>query len=146
MPTYSGPWDADRVAEFLEETVVPVRLACSTPSDRLWLLSLWFTYRERALWCATPRSASVVEFVESDGHVAFEVSTNDVPYRGVRGNGTATVEPDGDPLLRDLLDRYLGGTDSPLARRLLGRDRDEVAIRIDPERVASWDFTDRMEA
>lgn len=147
MATYRGPWDADAVASFLDETVVPLRLACTTPTDRLWILSLWFRYRDEALWCATPRSADVVDFLERDGHVAFEVSTNDVPYRGVRGNGQVTVESDSEKgLLTDLLERYLGGTDSPLARRLLDPDREEVRLRIDPDRIASWDFSERMPA
>jgi hypothetical protein len=43
-----------------------------------------------------------------------------------------------------LLDRYLGGRDSPLARRLLADAADEVAIRVMPTWLASWDYTERM--
>jgi hypothetical protein len=43
-----------------------------------------------------------------------------------------------------LLDRCLGGRDSPLARRLLADAADEVAIRVVPTRLASWDYTERM--
>ena len=98
-----------------------------------------------ALRCATSRDADVVRYLESNDGVAFEVSTNEPPYRGVRGNGTATLVPDrGKALLRSLLDRYLGGTDSALARRLLDPEREEVEIRVDPGRVHSWDYAGRM--
>jgi hypothetical protein len=149
MPRYTGAWDADAAAAFLSETTVPLRLACLTPRERLWMLSLWFRWTdddgEPALWCATSAGADVVSYLESSDEVAFEVSTNDPPYRGVRGNGTATLEPDPDKeLLESLIVRYLGDTDSDLARGLLAGDREEVRIRIEPRTLYSWDFSDRM--
>jgi nitroimidazol reductase NimA-like FMN-containing flavoprotein (pyridoxamine 5'-phosphate oxidase superfamily) len=147
MPTYTGAWDREGVAAFLSDVRVPVRLACRTPGGGLWMLSLWYRFEADAerFVCATAATADVVEYLRADPGVAVEVSTNDPPYRGVRGNGRATITADAEKaVLRDLLERYLGGTDSPLARRLLDPEREEVTIRIDPDRLYSWDFTDRM--
>lgn len=141
----SGAWDAVETERFLERTAVPLRVACRTPNDEPWMLSLWYLYRDGALHCATGADADVVRYLRHDDRVAFEVSTNDPPYSGVRGNGTATVESDaGKSLLRELIERYLGGTNSTLASRLLSPEREEVRIRIDPTRLYTWDFTDRM--
>ena len=97
------------------------------------------------LRCPTSADAAVVEYLRNDPEVAFEVSTNDPPYKGVRGRGTASIEPDVDKtLLRSLFERYLGGTDNDLGAFLLDPDREEVRIRIAPERLHSWDFTERM--
>lgn len=64
---------------------------------------------------------------------------------GVRGSETVTLDLDEDKtLLRNPLDRYLGGTDSELADALLDESRAEVVIRIDPDRLYAWDFSDRM--
>ncbi len=140
-----GSLSRSELETLLETTAVPVRLACHRPDDSLWMLSLWFRYREETIECATAASADVVAFLERDPAVAFEVSTNDPPYRGVRGNGTATVEPDPEKaVLRKLLERYLETTDGPLARRLLSDDRDEVTISIDLETVYGWDYSGRM--
>jgi nitroimidazol reductase NimA-like FMN-containing flavoprotein (pyridoxamine 5'-phosphate oxidase superfamily) len=145
MTRYTGTWEADGVAAYLDGARVPVRLACRTPSGRLWMLSLWYRFRDGTLQCATAASADVVEYLRADGDVAFEVSTNEPPYRGVRGNGVASIAPDsGKELLRDLVERYLGDAESGLARWLLRDDREEVRIRIEPETVYSWDYTDRM--
>lgn len=145
MVEYTGAWSADEVAQFLDRTTVPVRLACHTPSDRLWLVTLWYEFAEETFLCATGRDATIVEFLQADASVAFEVSTNEPPYRGVRGNGRAEIGPDPDKaVLRSLLERYLDGTDSRLANRLLDDDREEVAIRLEPDRLYSWDFSDRM--
>ena len=50
----------------------------------------------------------------------------------------------GEEILCRLLDRYLGSRETPLARWLLSRASQEVAIRIEPERLTSWDFSRRM--
>lgn len=145
MVRYTGTWDAEGVAAYLDGARVPCRLACRTPSGRPWMLSLWFRFRDGTLQCATSASADVVGYLRADDGVAFEVSTNEPPYRGVRGNGTATVEPDpGKELLSTLVERYLGDAESDLARWLLREDREEVRILVDPERMFSWDYTERM--
>jgi len=145
MTAYRGPWSREQVEGYLADATIPLRLACRTPGGRLWQIPLWFAFRDGEFRCATSASADVVEFVAEDSHVAFDVSTNEMPYRGVRGNGQARIEPDeGKALLGELLQRYLGGTESPLARQLLDPDRAEVRLRIEPDRLVSWDFSERM--
>jgi nitroimidazol reductase NimA-like FMN-containing flavoprotein (pyridoxamine 5'-phosphate oxidase superfamily) len=146
-PEFTGAWDSESVAAFLAEHAIPVRLACRRPRGDLWMLSLWFEYDadRGTLHCATKADADVVRFLRADASVAFEISTNHPPYRGVRGAGTAAVAPDADKSrLRSLLYRYLGGTDSALAEQLLRPEREEVEITIRPTSVYSWDFSDRM--
>ncbi len=145
MVRLTGAWDRDRTEAFLAEATVPIRLACHSTGGRLWMLSLWFEYRDDRLHCATSAHADVVDYLEGDDEVAFEVSTNEPPYKGVRGNGTASLSIDENKRqLRSLIDRYLGDRESSLAQRLLSGEREEVHIEIDPRRVYTWDFTDRM--
>ena len=140
----TGPWDRGRVDRFLEDAQVPVRIGCRTPADHPWMVSLWFRW-DGAVHCATSADADLVRFLAADDHVSFEISTNDPPYRGIRGRGRVSVTADEDRrLLRELLERYLGGTDNELAERLLRPDREEVHIRIEPDRIHSWDYRDRM--
>lgn len=141
----SGPYSLDRAERYLRDTVVPVRLACLTGSGWPLVLSLWFLYRDDALWCASRPHSRVVEHLERDGRCAFEVARDTPPYRGVRGQARASViRGEGGRLLGELIDRYLGARDSRLARRLLTGAADEVTIRITPTRLASWDYTERM--
>jgi nitroimidazol reductase NimA-like FMN-containing flavoprotein (pyridoxamine 5'-phosphate oxidase superfamily) len=145
MPNWTGAWSEAEATAYLEAATVPVRVACTRPDGGLWMLSLWYRYRDGELRCATSADADVVAYLEHDDSVAFEVSDNDPPYRGVRGSGTVAVEPDeGKTLLRELFQRYLGGTDNALADRLLAEDREEVALSISPERLYTWDFSERM--
>ena len=145
MFSVSGDWTAARAEQYLTDRRIPIRLSCRTPAGGLWMLSLWYVFRDGALHCATGADADVVRYLRADPGVAFEVSDNEAPYRGVRGAGTVTLSSDEDKrLLRELMERYLGGTDHELGRRLLRPEREEVHVRIDPSRVYTWDFGDRM--
>ncbi|WP_435156711.1 pyridoxamine 5'-phosphate oxidase family protein [Haladaptatus sp. DFWS20] len=146
MTTYSGAWTELTVSKYLDRTTVPLRIACHTPADRLWIVSLWYLFRDGKFHCATAAHADIVRFLEHDSNVGFEVSTNKPPYKGIRGSGVASIESDPEKtVLRELLDRYVGDTGSEFAERLLSDERDEVTLQIDPERVFSWDFTERMQ-
>ena len=145
MVEYRGAWTASAVAAFLRDVAVPIRLATRRLDGLSWVVTLWYRYDDEAFECATSATADVVRHLRNDPEVAFDVSTNHPPYRGVRGNGRATVADDGDKaVLRDLVERYLGGTDTPLAERLLDEGRDEVRIRVRPRSIYSWDYTERM--
>ena len=146
MATVSGAWSETRLEAFLEEARVPIRIATHRRDGSLWMVALWYRYRNGSFECATGANAHIVRFLEGDPQVAFDVSTNDPPYRGVRGNGTATLAADEEKTtLRALIERYLGDTDSPLAKSLLSDDREEVRIRIDPNEMHSWDYSKRMQ-
>lgn len=145
METVTGDWTPEQAEQFLDEQTIPVRLATRTPDGGLWMLSLWYRYREGRLECATGADAKIVRYLRDDPELTFEISTNQIPYRGVRGTGTASLAPDEDKaVLRSLIERYLGDTDGSLAQALLSPDREEIHIQIDVDRAYTWDFSDRM--
>lgn len=143
--TGQGSSSPFRAETHLAEAVVPLRLACLDRSGAPRVLSLWYLWRDDALWCATSSRAWVVERLRADARCGFEVAGDRPPYRGVRGTGRAELRPgEGGPILEALLDRYLGGRDSRLARWLLRRADDEMAIRLVPDRMSTWDYSRRM--
>lgn len=145
MTEVNGAWTRSEMEQFLREALLPLRLGCHHSDGGLWVVALWYRYRDGQFQCATGRGSDLVEFLDANGDVSVDVSTNVPPYMGVRGNGTVTVEPDaGKECLRSLLDRYLGGTDNELASMLLDDKREEVVISVDTERLYTWDFSDRM--
>ena len=141
----SGPWTETQVREFLNEAKIPMRLAANTSSGFPVLLSLWFLSDGDELLAAVHRDARIVTRLRADSRCAFEIAPNEPPYFGVRGQGIASLEPSGAPeLLERLLHRYLGGTESKLARFLLGRAEEELVVRLTPSWVGSWDYRERM--
>jgi nitroimidazol reductase NimA-like FMN-containing flavoprotein (pyridoxamine 5'-phosphate oxidase superfamily) len=140
-PTIDG-----EVAQYLKEMRIPLRLAAVTESGWPLVLSLWYVLDDAKLWCATQNTAKIVRYLEADSRCAFEVASEQPPYRGVRGQGRARLSSErGEQVLDILLDRYLGRRDSPLAQRLLAKRNTEVAIEITPVTLFVWDYTDRMQ-
>jgi len=138
-------WGDDEIARFMEESIIPVRLSCIARSGYPLIVSLWFTYQEGRIYCATQRSARIVRHLEADRRCAFEVAGDQPPYRGVRGQGRAVVRADlGEKMLDRLIDRYLGDRRSALARSLIENRAEEIAIEIVPETLMTWDYTQRM--
>lgn len=141
----SGPWSDSEVRDFLEESVIPMRLAAHTPSGFPVVLSLWFMPSGDQLLAAVHRDSRIAKRLEEDARCAYEIAPNEPPYRGVRGQAVASLESEGaGELLEKLLLRYLGATDSKLGRFLLGRADEELVVRLQPTWIGSWDYTERM--
>jgi hypothetical protein len=132
--------------EFLDAARIPLRLACKTKTGWPVVISLWFIHQDGLLYCATQRSAKVVDYLQNDSRCAFEIAGDQPPYCGIRGQAWARIDETlGAETLEKLLVRYLGDTNNDLAANLLAKSETEVAIVLDPIRVFIWDFSDRME-
>ena len=132
-------------AELFDNAKIPLRLAVKTESGFPTIVALWSLREDGKIYCATRARSYVVSKIKAESKVGFEVSTEAPPYKGVRGWGRARIVPErGEEILRRLLIKYLGGVDSPLARKLLLDMDGEVAIEIEPVWIKGWDFTPRM--
>ena len=144
--TTSGPWDESAIQEYLKVTCIPIRLATNGSSGPL-VQSLWFLPRGVELWCCTQRTSVLARRLSKDDRVGFEIAADDPPYRGVRGTGVARLtDEDVESTLRALITRYQGSDASSLGAWLLSRIDNEVAIRIEPRTLASWDYSARMKS
>ena len=131
--------------DYLEAARIPMRLACKTESGWPVVLSLWYLYKEDKIFCATQKSARVISYLKANPKVAYEIAADTPPYCGVRGQAVATLdEQQGKDILIALLNRYTGGTDNPLAQKLLENSDNEIAIILNPVNSFNWDFSSRM--
>ncbi len=141
----TSTWAAPQIEQFLLDANIPVRLSCLSGNGAPLICSLWYLYDDGAVWCATQRSAQISKLLRADPRCAFEVAGDAAPYRGVRGQGRVTLsEAAGPALILRLIDRYLQRRDSAFAQWLIARQNDELAIRIEPQWLTSWDYTARM--
>ena len=131
--------------EFLNEVRIPIRLACKTHTGWPTVVSLWFLHQDGLLYCATQKSAKLIKYLQHDDRCGFEIAEDRPPYCGIRGQAKAKIDDSlGIEILERLLVRYLGGTESALAKKLLANSDTEVAIVLDPMHVFTWDFSNRM--
>ena len=142
-----GCWSGAEIASHLDRSLIPLRLAVHDSCGSPWVVSLWFLYENGALWCATNAKSKLISYLRADSQCGFEVAGELPPYKGIRGKGQATLvsERGGEILLR-LLGRYGIDQETTLAKSLLAKVEQEVAVCITPCRISSWDFTSRMVA
>ncbi len=142
-----GPWSREQVDSYLGSTRVPLRLACVGQDGFPRVVSVWFKYADGCLLCASHKDSQLVNLLRRSQKVGFEVAPNEPPYYGVRGQGTAEISEDGGAeMLQQLIDRFLGDSNESLAEWLTSRAEDEVLIRIELQRVFTWDYRERMES
>ncbi|MBM3594314.1 MAG: pyridoxamine 5'-phosphate oxidase family protein [Alphaproteobacteria bacterium] len=140
-----GSWSSDEIVAYLHASLIPLRLAVLDSTGTPLVLSLWFVYAEEAIWCATNVRSRLAGYLQYQSRCGFEIAGDLPPYKGIRGKGDIAIVPErGGEMLRRLLDRYRIDRDSTLARSLLAKIDQEVAVRITPSRITSWDFTARM--
>ena len=140
-----GPFSPGEVDVFLDTALIPMRLAAVGQNGWPLVLSLWFLREGDELLAATRPTSMLVSHLTQMPKCGFEIAGDEPPYKGVRGRAEVVIDTDaGGPVLERLLTKYLGGTSSPLAQKLMAHASDEVCLRLQPRSIVSWDFTTRM--
>ncbi|ROR97973.1 hypothetical protein EDC56_3642 [Sinobacterium caligoides] len=138
-------WSQQEILSFLAAAKIPLRASfCNTKNEPM-ICSLWFKSDGITLWAASHENSYLIKQLKHNQTISFEVSTNEYPYKGVRGKATVElVKNNADAILHELIDKYLGNSNNQLATWLLSRASNEYAIKITPSHINSWDFSDRM--
>ena len=140
-----GSWNRRQLDEFLRSQQIPIRLASIGSDGFPRVLALWYFYGEEKLYCVSHQSSALVKILKKNTSVGFEVSPNEPPYFGVRGQAVANLSRNGAAeMLTRLLERYLGDLESRLAKWLLSRKEEEMLITLSPSRFHTWDYRERM--
>jgi nitroimidazol reductase NimA-like FMN-containing flavoprotein (pyridoxamine 5'-phosphate oxidase superfamily) len=139
-----GTWTGAKIRQWLTTTRVPLRVSCTTDKGPL-IVPIWFQYSDGHIWCCSPQDSVLVKALQKHGEVAFDISTNEVPYQGVRGRGLVTCLPaENAETLETLLEKYLGSMDNQLSKWLLSRVDNEAVLQLEVSWLTSWDFSPRM--
>lgn len=139
-----GSWSGAEIESFLASARAPLRLSFVSKNGPL-IVPVWFEYESSRFVACSPNDSLLVAGLRANPEVAFDVSTNEIPYRGVRGRGLAHCSAAADKTaLEGLLNRYLANTNNDLSRWLLSRTGTEAVIEITIDYLSSWDFSDRM--
>jgi hypothetical protein len=139
-------WDQDQIIDFLEKSEIPIRLSFLNSANEPQICSLWYFYDNGAIWCASHKNSFLINQLKCNSNISFEISSNEYPYKGVRGKAAVELSMnDAESILSTLISKYLGCNNAKLSSWLISRADDEYVINITPTLVNSWDFSNRME-
>jgi nitroimidazol reductase NimA-like FMN-containing flavoprotein (pyridoxamine 5'-phosphate oxidase superfamily) len=108
---------------------------------------VWFIYDndKTRLYILTSDTSKKTLNIRNNYKVYFSVDDCNIPYKGVKGRGNATILSDPAIVIstaNKLSMKYYGSLDSPAAKSLIDRSKqqDAVAIEINPKFFSTWDF------
>ncbi len=141
----AGPWSAETLEAYCRETIIPLRVSCIAPTQYPIVMSLWTVWQDGHFWCAVQEDSRLARYCHKNARCGYELAADAPPYRGLRGTADAELVSEAGPdILKQLIQRYLGEEKSELAQWLLSRVETEVALRLTPRRVFTWDYSKRM--
>lgn len=131
--------------QMISNIKIPIRLAYTNSDGVPSVLSLWYVQIDEKIYCATQKSAKIVQYLKKNPVCGFEIAADKPPYKGVRGNGYAKIIDDmGKDILKILMKKYLGEKESGLSKFLKNNSDNEVAIEITPQNLFYYDYSARM--
>ena len=141
-----GPWSESKVIEHIEASKFPMRISVVSSSGWPIIASLWFVMDSEGIWSATHKSSQIAKILCNDSKCGFEIARETPPYCGIRGQALADINKDkAETILLSVIDKYQGNRNTSLSKWLLSRVEDEVALRLRPAKIQSWDYTARMQ-
>ncbi|MHA7734214.1 pyridoxamine 5'-phosphate oxidase family protein [Nitrosopumilus sp. S6] len=129
----------------ISDQKIPIRLAYTNNDGIPNVISLWFVQINEKIYCATQKSARIVQYLKKNSVCGFEIAADTLPYKGVRGNGSAKIiDTMGKDVLQILMKKYLGEKKSGLSKYLKKNSSNEIAIEITPQNLFYYDYSTRM--
>lgn len=138
----ADPWyDAmskKEMEEFLSKPLL-MRLGVIDRDGYPLVHPVWFVYRDDEFFILSNRKSKKVMLIKNDGRVYYTIDLE--KPTGVRGKGDAIIIDDNilaSNLMKDMILRYIGDTESEISRMLEDEAKESVVIRIKPRFFATW--------
>jgi PPOX class probable F420-dependent enzyme len=131
----------DDLGDLLELPIVAV-LATYRRDGSVMLSPVWHEWRDGGfnIWTGGV-SEGKVKHLERDPRASIVIAEQTMPYRGIDVSGRATLSLDGfHDVVRRTATRYMGPDEA--AEFAASYKEPRVVIRLVPDRIRAWDFTD----
>ena len=137
--------DKQNLEILIPKEKIPIRISFMKSNGFPTVVSLWYTHENGRIYCAVQKTAKVISYIQKNPKCGFEIAGDMPPYKGLRGEGTVNIIHDkGKEVLETLIEKYLGTKESTLSRFLRDNSKNEVAIEIIPQKIHSYDYSQRM--
>ena len=131
--------------ELAPDTKIPIRIGFIKSNGYPSIISLWYIDIDGKIYCATEKTAKIIQYLETNPSCGFEIASDQPPYKGSRGEGIVKIIPSKGPeILNLLIKKYLGEKESTLSKFLRGHSQNEIAIEITPTKIFHYDYSKRM--
>jgi PPOX class probable F420-dependent enzyme len=133
----------DEIVEFLHQQRSST-VATHGPQGQIHLVGMWYAVKGDTVWIETKAKAQKVANLRRDPRMSFLVEAGQTydQLRGVAMEGTGVIIEDPDvvwDVCVDIFNRYNGDYTEEMKPLVELMAKNRVVVRLDVERVRSWD-------
>ena len=79
--------------ELAPNTKIPIRIGFIKPNGSPSIISLWYIDINGKIYCATQKTAKIIQYLKTNPSCGFEIAADKPPYKGSRGEGIVKIIP-----------------------------------------------------
>ena len=140
----SAGMDQSEIDHFLASSKTPLRLGTTNSKNEPNIHPVWYQYANKKIYLVTNKDSLKVRNMKQNKTVYFSVDTDQLPAKGVKGKGAASIVKDSGTSLsisEKIIAKYLGNLKSSLAKALVNEVKkgSEILVEITPHYFSTWD-------
>lgn len=145
-PGFGNALTEKQVEEFLSKSKLNLLLGTIDIKGEPNVHPVWYYYENGKLYIETSKSSSKVKNIKNNNAVYFCIDDEKIPYKGVRGKGTAKISENierNTPIASKIMIKYTGSLDNQIAKFLMDGVKNgfSVILEITPKYYATWDHS-----
>ena len=136
----------DEVRDFLSNSKWFARLGTIDEKGDPNVHPVWYYFDNGRIYFETGKNSKKVRNIRNRNNIYFCIDEANLPYKGVRGKGTAIISEDisrNISIAEKIMIKYTGSLDNNMAQFLMNfiKSGESIIIEIIPHFYATWDHS-----
>ena len=145
-PGFGSKFSEEQAIEFLSQGKLNLLLGTIDNAGDPNVHPVWYLYENGKLYVETGKTAKKVSNIKNRNSIYFCIDDETMPYKGVRGKGTAKILDDINtniPIAEKIMIKYTGDLENEVAKFLMDGVKNglSVLLEITPKYFATWDHS-----
>lgn len=145
-PGLGSSMTEDEVRTFLSNSKLFARIGTIDEKEDPNVHPVWYYFDNDRIYFETGKNSKKVRNIKRKNNIYFCIDETNLPYKGVRGKGTAIISNDINrniSIAEKILNKYTGSLDNNMAKFLMDSivRGESIIIEIIPHFYATWDHS-----
>ena len=145
-PGFGSKFTEEQAIDFLSNSKLNLLLGTIDDKGDPNVHPVWYLYDNGKLYVETGKTAKKASNIRNNNSIYFCVDDENMPYKGVRGKGTAKISEDINsniPIAEKIMIKYTGDLENEVAKFLMDGVKNgmSVLLEITPKYLATWDHS-----
>ena len=149
-PEFGGPMTEDEVRNFLVNSKKLVHISTLDEKQEPNIHPTWYYFDNNIdkIYIESGKESRKTQNLRRNNIVYYCIDDDKIPYKGVRGKGTARISEDVNHnllIIEKIVVKYLGSIEHRMSQAIISsiRKGDAIILEISPKFYATWDHGKR---